>query len=401
MIKRFKFAYIFIPLFLISLPSFAEQAEATASELLEQKQKLPVDDRIKDLVAKSRNEHRDVEEIFLRLQQQSDTFNLAEKYLMLIVDAYLAKQKGDYTLGVEKLTQALSYEKSMNEAQINTPEFSKIHLLLAELYEAQQEFKRAYDEKKIYLDKSNKYRTVLREERLANLNKKYETDLKLKENEVLASQQKLKALQLADAAKQRESQQRNLAILMVTALIFLVLLIRQLKIRSKLRHLAKTDSLTGLYNRRILFKRGEALLQEALTKKTPLSVMMIDIDHFKSINDTYGHDIGDKAIVEVAKLGKETLRAKDIFARIGGEEFAIVLPNTELKEAKAIAERLREKVQKFSLEVQATAPVNVKTTISIGVTAVNEQATDFDALLHLADEAMYRAKSLGRNQVCH
>lgn len=378
----------------------AIEHEGSNSDLLTQHQELPVDDRIDDLIDKVRAKDKSIETIYQRLQQQAGTFNYAEKYLMLLVSAYLDKQAGALEQGVQALTLALSYEDKIETAQLNTPSFSYIHLLLAELYQAQAHYKQAYDEKKRYLDKNKAYLASLRIKRLANLNDKYATDLKIKENELLENEQQLKALQLAEATKRRESQLRNLAILMVIALIILVLLFRQLRIRATLKRLAKTDSLTGLYNRRVLFSEGATLLQEFQQKQESLSVMMLDIDHFKSINDTYGHDIGDQVITGVANLGKETLRAKDIFSRIGGEEYAVILPHTELKEAKAIAERFKDKVQQYTYEIQNNSKEKLQVTVSIGVATLTPEITNFDQLLHTADEAMYRAKSLGRNQVC-
>ncbi|WP_286269637.1 GGDEF domain-containing protein [Thalassotalea hakodatensis] len=393
-------SYYLLLLFFFSTNIEASQQEPSESKLLTQQQTLPVDDRIIDLVEKVRKKEGDITTIFQRLQSQESTFNIAEKYLMLMISAYIHKQEGALALSVTELTQALSFEERMDTAQLNTENFSHIHLLLAEIYQIQGQYKLAYDEKKHYLEKRKKNRSVLQKIRLASLNEKYATDLKIKENELLENEQKLKSLQLAEATKRRESQQRNLAILMVTALIILVLLIRQLKIRATLKYLAKTDSLTGLYNRRVLFTQGVLLLQEHQQRQIPLSVMMLDIDHFKYINDTYGHDVGDKVIIAVANLGKETLRAKDIFSRIGGEEYAIILPHTELKEAKAIAERLREKVQQHVFELEDKATENFNVTISIGVATLSSENTDFDQLLHAADEAMYRAKTSGRNQVC-
>ena len=377
----------------------AEESDENSSALLSEKQMLPVDDRVKALLTQSKNDLGDNQIIFNRLVAQSDAFNVAEQYLMLLIEANLMNHQHNYAKVIELLKQAITFEERMSYEQLYLPEFSQVHLMLSSAYAKTEQFQLAYDEKKLFMDKYRDYRKFLRENRMEKLNQKYETDIKFKQNELLASQQELKKLKLKEAEREQHIQQRNLIVLTVTAILFAALLIRQLRIRAILKHLAKTDSLTGLANRRTLFQSGEKLFEQAKTNNQPLSVMMMDIDHFKSINDEFGHDIGDKAIVAVGRLGKETLRAKDIFARIGGEEYAVVLPFTQLKEAKAIAERLREKVQQFGTEQLTNELENKQLTISIGVAEYNEDTVEFDELLHLADEAMYQAKQNGRNQV--
>jgi len=179
--------------------------------------------------------------------------------------------------------------------------------------------------------------------------------------------------------------------------LFVVLLFRQLRIRLILRRLAKTDSLTGIFNRRTLFEQGEKLTAISIENTSQLSVILFDIDHFKLVNDTYGHDIGDSVIQSIAHLGSETMRSRDVFARLGGEEFAAILPGTSLDQAKAFAERFREKVESFNLTNHENSH---RVTISAGVANLSQVEVDFDSLLHAADEAMYLAKNQGRNQVC-
>ncbi|NVD98699.1 GGDEF domain-containing protein [Massilia sp. BJB1822] len=167
----------------------------------------------------------------------------------------------------------------------------------------------------------------------------------------------------------------------------------------KLEQLATTDPLTGIANRRKMTEQIAREIERARRFNHPLSLLMIDIDHFKRINDTYGHDAGDKAIVAVSKLLTESMRGIDMAARFGGEEFVLLMPETEAGVAVHVAERLREAVA--GVRVGAEDGAAVALTVSIGVAALNlhEAADTSSTMLIRADKALYRAKKEGRNRV--
>jgi two-component system cell cycle response regulator len=160
--------------------------------------------------------------------------------------------------------------------------------------------------------------------------------------------------------------------------------------------LAVTDTLTGLFNRRYLEAHLAAHLEKALAGGQPLSLMIADIDHFKAINDTWGHDAGDVVLREVAARIRRDVRAVDIACRLGGEEFIVVMPATDQDTANGIAERLRDAVARDSFPVAANLPVTV--TLSVGVATVRPGDTP-QTLMKRADSALYAAKTRGRNQV--
>ncbi len=167
--------------------------------------------------------------------------------------------------------------------------------------------------------------------------------------------------------------------------------------KERYRWLATTDSLTGCLNRRALMDGLERELDRNRRYDTELSILLIDLDRFKDINDTRGHLMGDSVLRQVGKLLHQELRTVDIAARYGGEEFVIVLPDTGLEGATAFAERLRERVvrHRFSEEDDT-----LSVTISVGVASVpGNWAATSDSLIALADEALYRAKNEGRNLV--
>ncbi|HBI14378.1 MAG TPA: sensor domain-containing diguanylate cyclase [Desulfobulbaceae bacterium] len=164
----------------------------------------------------------------------------------------------------------------------------------------------------------------------------------------------------------------------------------------KLIALNMIDSLTGVHNRRCF----EAHLKEEVERHKryghPLSLIMFDIDYFKQVNDTYGHQCGDYILREIAELINNSIRSEDRLARYGGEEFCCILPETTLEAAAILAERLRKKIADHVFEYEQD---RVRLTISLGVSAMNLNTTTADALLKNADDGLYSAKNRGRNQI--
>ena len=164
--------------------------------------------------------------------------------------------------------------------------------------------------------------------------------------------------------------------------------------------MAVTDQLTGLYNRRYLASHLSAMFDRAVWTGRPLSVMILDIDHFKSVNDTFGHDVGDKVIQEFADRVRASVRGIDLACRYGGEEFLIAMPDTEREFARVVAERLRQEVAAQKL-VLNNGRDEVNVTVSIGIASTEDGPKDDTAqkLIKRADEALYSAKTGGRNRV--
>ena len=157
-----------------------------------------------------------------------------------------------------------------------------------------------------------------------------------------------------------------------------------------------TDALTGLTNRRCLLECLENELVRTKRYGGSLSLIMFDIDHFKHVNDTYGHSAGDSVLREIARQTKLILRKADIAARYGGEEFVILLPETELAGAVLIANRLIQIIAESTVRQEARHSIAVTVSIGVAMISPNEIATD---LLNRADQAMYRAKNRGRNRI--
>lgn len=170
----------------------------------------------------------------------------------------------------------------------------------------------------------------------------------------------------------------------------------------ELKKTATTDSLTGIYNRRYLFQFAQAELERARRYQRPLSVLLLDIDRFKDINDTYGHGVGDRALQVLANTISRLLRHEACFGRYGGEEFIVILPESDVQAAVAIAERFRKAVAQVSIPSDEQSVKDssdfVKMTVSIGVATYQEEET-LDHLFKRADRALYRAKNQGRDRV--
>jgi diguanylate cyclase (GGDEF)-like protein len=164
----------------------------------------------------------------------------------------------------------------------------------------------------------------------------------------------------------------------------------------EVQSLALTDPLTGLQNRRSLFELGRVEFARAQRMKRPFCCMMLDLDHFKQVNDEYGHLVGDQVLQEFAKRCNASVREVDLVGRYGGEELIILLPETDRETSLQVAERLRNSV--------AAAPIRVFdkeiiVTVSMGVASQDENTTDLETLIARADQAMYIAKHKGRDRV--
>lgn len=238
---------------------------------------------------------------------------------------------------------------------------AKITLELANRYKANQSFKLAADYFEMYID----------EHRLLSL-QSFATELRN-----LETAQKIEIINRRNHQLRHEIQER-------------------MKNQAELEMLATTDSLTGLFNRRHFFTLTEHWCENAPEIVKDISAMMIDIDHFKRINDTYGHPAGDQVLIQVAQTIQNTLRTDDILSRYGGEEFCLLLPNTNLAAAQQVAERIRQKIQELQIHFEGHI---IQLTVSIGVADLaNSPKHSVMGLLGHADQALYKAKHKGRNR---
>ena len=214
------------------------------------------------------------------------------------------------------------------------------------------------------------------------------------DNKILQQELEINTLQF----EREQSKKRNayMSLVLVSSFAFALILFSWYLLRTRriFRARAQTDFLTRIANRRHSFEQGQYLLAEANLSNQPLSLVIFDIDHFKQVNDTLGHECGDQAIIAVVAKSKECLRKQDQLGRIGGEEFLLLLPDTALDKATEIAERIRSKV---ATAKAGDEPDIISLTVSLGVVAAQGEK-DLQALINRADKALYQAKADGRNR---
>ena len=187
-------------------------------------------------------------------------------------------------------------------------------------------------------------------------------------------------------------------IMVFHTLLISVLIVAMSKERLELdqRTKAQTDPLTGALNRRAFMSRGIRLLRRHSHEKQPLSLLFLDLDHFKSLNDRFGHSGGDDVLVKFVAVVHNNIRPTDFLFRIGGEEFCCLLPHTGMMPAQRVAERIRQQFEATSVDVTGTP---VKTTVSLGIASTETFGYDLEMLMRRADRAVYAAKQQGRNRV--
>jgi two-component system, cell cycle response regulator len=181
--------------------------------------------------------------------------------------------------------------------------------------------------------------------------------------------------------------------------------LRKKRYADRLRHnvqlsleMAITDQLTGLHNRRYMSRHLDNLIASAKKNGKPLAFVIMDIDYFKSVNDSHGHDIGDEVLKEFANRIAANVRGIDLACRYGGEEFVVVMPDTDVDFAYSVSERLRHSIETTPFRI-SRSPNSLNLTISIGIAALEGNGDNAEALLHRADQALYSAKKTGRNRV--
>jgi len=178
-------------------------------------------------------------------------------------------------------------------------------------------------------------------------------------------------------------------------------LIENLKIEiENLKQQATTDALTGLYNYRFFADSLPREMERAQRSLQPMSLIIIDVDYFKKFNDQWGHEIGNRALIHIANLIMQTIRKLDIACRFGGEEFVVILPNTDLRQSIYVADRIREAIENTALHIDQER--SVKITASLGVDEYRANHSDtIDGFIKRVDSWLYQAKNVGRNRVMH
>lgn len=226
-------------------------------------------------------------------------------------------------------------------------------------------------------------------------NNMYDESIAALDNKVLQKDLEINRLQLAEQKSQRRYAHIAIGIVAIFVLGLVWFVMYLLKTRRLFRHKSQTDYLTQVANRSSIFEQGYKLLKNAKEKQQDLSILIFDIDHFKKVNDTLGHEHGDSALKLVSERALGCLRLKDSIGRIGGEEFLILLPDTDAEQAEKVAQRIRREIEQSPLQHDEKT---YTLTVSIGGATMFSQES-LEAAIARADSALYKAKNNGRNQV--
>lgn len=307
---------------------------------------------------------------------------------------------GDVLVSIDKVEKILKNRSSLSF--IKTQKKIKLIDLKSKTYFKLGYFQQAYNTQKQRLALIKALRkkeqiSSIAEVRLALEVKQADLQTKLLENK-----QTLQEVALHEAEQKQQQQKYYLLYITVVALIFAWLLVKLVQDQSRLDKMSNTDMLTGIANRRKILKKSLLLFNKAKVQKSALSVLMIDIDHFKAVNDQFGHGVGDIALIKMVQLGVELLHKDDFFGRIGGEKFMVLLPKTSRAKALVFAERFRLSIEQYSWDKHDIKDVAIS--VSIGVACSTDfldgELNDIETLINKADNLLYQAKSQGRNKVC-
>ena len=233
------------------------------------------------------------------------------------------------------------------------------------------------------------------DQRFATLKVDFDTTAKEKENALLLREKQAGERALEEARRASRLQAAVITLICVLLVGVGAVALHLRRVSRQMRLLAMTDELTGLPNRRDVLARLQAMLVDR--KQGPCALLIVDLDHFKAINDDFGHLVGDEMLKAVAQVLREAVREPMCLGRLGGEEFVVVLPRTDEQQALKVGERIREQVQ--SLDTTRWLPQARHLTASLGVAVSRLGEDDVSTMLHRADEALYRAKAAGRNRV--
>lgn len=289
----------------------------------------------------------------------------------------------------EVLLENNNYSRSL-------PSALRVKSLKALIYYDLGLFQGAYDLLEEYSQLEIVYRNSKQNEKVTELRVAYESDQADIENQILESQASIESIELAKANRTTKAKNIYIIICALLALIFGWLLYRIYLAQKGLVLATRTDPLTGLYNRRYLVDLANQFFTTAKTSNNAFSLLIIDCDHFKAINDQYGHEVGDTVLTTIARLGNELITEPNRFGRIGGEEFMLLMPSADIRTSSILAESFRK-----SIEQQVWLDLDMTITVSIGVASLSsEKHENLDDLMRAADEKLYQAKNSGRNTVC-
>lgn len=308
-------------------------------------------------------------------------------WYLFYAEAMFTKNEMDKALKYTKLAEtAFQHEK-------NSRGMAMLYQLKSDIYQAIGQWEEAFFALKTYNELHSEIDKNTQSQRTTEMRTRFDSERIETENQRLIENQRLRDHELKILEQNKLLQLVVIILALIILLIVSVFAYKQVNKSKFLEVLALTDHLTKLANRRHSYTRGEVMFAQAKRTQSSMSVILFDADHFKKINDNYGHDIGDKVLIELSKTSLSLMRKHDLVGRVGGEEFLALLPHTNAAQAQDIAARLITQIASSSLK--HVAP-DLTITISAGVATLDNDS-DFSQLVKRADNALYEAKSAGRN----
>jgi diguanylate cyclase (GGDEF)-like protein len=305
----------------------------------------------------------------------------------------------DVLISIDKVEKILNKRKSLSFIQ--TKKKIKMVNLKSNTYFKLGYYQQAYNiqVQRLALIKALRKKeqiSSIAEVRLALEVKQADLHTKLLENELI-----IQEVALREAEKKQQQQRYYLLYIAFFALIFAWVLVRLIRAQRRLHKMLNIDMLTGVANSRKTLRKGKFLFNRAKNKQTALSVFILDIDHFKKVNDQCGRDIGDATLKRVVQLSSGLLRKKDFFGRIGGEEFIVLLPETSHAQALIIAEKFRVAVEQYSWEKEGISDMDISVSLGLVCSAdfLDGELNGIEGLINKANRLLYKAKTQGKNKV--
>ena len=318
-------------------------------------------------------------------------------FQFLINKAIILKEMAQYEQALSTISQAFTL---FNSDDINAAPMDEAVLLVqrSETYRLMGEYKKAYDTyQRVYeLNMANIENSTAQAE--AELRLQYESQRVDIEKSLLESRHRLESLALADVKGSAQYKQLYIYAAALLALVFAVLLNKLMKGQKQLLQASRTDVLTKVINRSRFIELAIKALKQGKKRQQSVALLLVDCDFFKAVNDQHGHRAGDEALVLLGRVGQEIFAEPNVFGRYGGEEFVVVLPNTNLDQAKQHAEAFRQAVadanQQLSVDAELTVSIGVATTASIKSYQLRKLFEHVDNLLH-------RTRHTGRERICY
>ncbi|WP_197411172.1 tetratricopeptide repeat-containing diguanylate cyclase [Colwellia sp. TT2012] len=327
-------------------------------------------------------------------EQQPHYENPSAKIGAIILEAKLALSDHNITAAIDTLARVEATLKPLDK-QNALSWYVQLFDLQAEVAVLKKDFQTAYFKQKEARALLKDYYNAERETIRSKYKVMFDTDQAILTNKLLEQDKALNKAALDNAAQQQQLQNMIIIIILLFVLVLFYFIYRQILNSKALHKIANTDTLTELASRRYTFIYAQKMLLQAINAKQQFAMIIFDVDHFKQVNDSFGHAGGDIALKEISSTANEYVRAHDILGRIGGEEFLLILPEASSAQAYEIAERIRHAIEHKVIIINSK-PLQI--TASFGISQLTDKQDSFNQLFNNADMALFQAKDQGRNR---